>query len=486
VTFGSTARDRRWLALALLAGAQFIVVLDSTVVIVALPHIQSDLDFSDANLQWVVNAYTLTFGGFLLLGGRAADLFGRRRVFMIGTLLFGLASLAAGLSQTEAMLIAARAVQGLSGAIVSPAALSIIIATFAEGAERNRALGVWGAVMGVGAAAGSLLGGVLTDAVGWEWVFFINVPIAALVFSGSPPLLAKSRTEPDREGFDIAGALTVTAGLALLIFTMVNTVDHGWSSTRTIVGFIVSVVILAAFVVRETTARHPLVRLGILRDSTRAAANGTAMLAIAAIMAMFYFVSLYMQQVLGASAMRTGFQYLPVAVTIFLTSALASKVVTKVGVRPTLTAGFLFAAAGLGWFTQVSADGTYLNDVLFPSILAAIGIGLSFVSGTLAATAGVKPEEAGLASGLLNTSQQVGGALGLAILSTLAANKTADAIASGSSQAAATANGFQLAFLIGAIFALIAAILAFVFVRPSQADIEQADIEQAEAVPAGA
>jgi len=481
VTSASTARDRRWLALVLLAGAQFLVVLDATVVNVALPAIQSDLHFSDANLQWVVNAYTLTFGGFLLLGGRAADLFGRRRVFMLGTLLFGLASLAAGFSQTEGMLIAARAVQGLGAAIISPAALSIVMTTFSEGTERNKALSVWGAVAGAGGAVGSLLGGVLTDAVGWEWVFFINVPVSALIFFGSPPLLAESRAEVDREGFDVAGALAVTAGLALLIFTLVNTVDHGWGSTRTIVGFVVALAILAVFVVRELTARHPLVRLGILSDRTRAAANLTAMLAVAAMFAMFYFLSLYMQQVLGASAMRTGFQYLPLAVTIFLTAGLASNVVTKIGVRPTLTAGFLFAAVGLGWFTQVSADGSYAADVLVPSILVAIGIGLFFVSGTLAATAGVKAEESGLASGLLNTSQQVGGALGLAILSTLAADKTADSLAAGGSPAVAAVDGFQLAFLIGAIFSLAGAVIAFLFVRPSKEDVERA-----EPVPAGA
>jgi EmrB/QacA subfamily drug resistance transporter len=400
---------------------------------------------------------------------------------MLGTLLFGVASLAAGLSQSEGMLIAARAVQGLGGAIVSPAALSIVMTTFSEGSERNKALSVWGAVAGAGGAVGSLLGGVLTDAVGWEWVFFINVPIAALIFFASPALLAESRAEVDREGFDVAGALSVTAGLALLIFTLVNTVDHGWGSTRTLVGFAIAVLLLVGFFVRETRTRHPLVRLGILRDRTRAAANITAMLAVAGLFGMFYFLSLYMQQVLGASAMRTGFQYLPLAVTIFLTAGLASSVVTKIGVRQTLTAGFLFAAVGLGWFTQVSADGTYLADVLFPSILVAIGIGLFFVSGTLAATAGVKAQESGLASGLLNTSQQVGGAVGLAILSTLAANKTASTLTDGGSQAVAAVDGFQLAFLIGAIFALAGAVIAFLFVRPSQEAVEQAEV-----VPAGA
>ena len=481
MTSASTARDRRWLALVLLAGAQFLVVLDATVVNVALPSIQSDLDFSDANLQWVVNAYTLTFGGFLLLGGRAADLFGRRRVFMAGTLLFGVASLLAGLSQTEGMLIGARALQGLGAAVISPAALSIVMTTFSEGVERNKALSVWGAVAGAGGAVGSLLGGVLTDAIGWEWVFFINVPVSALIFFGSPPLLAESRAEVDREGFDVTGALTATAGLALLIFTLVNTVEHGWGSTRTIVGFGIAAVLLVAFVVREQSARHPLVRLGILSDVTRAAANGTAMLGVAGLMAMFYFLSLYMQQVLGASAMRTGFQYLPLAVTIFLSAGLASSLVGRIGVRATLSAGFALSAIGLAWLTQVSADGTYLADVLGPSIIVGAGLGLFFVAGTVAATAGVTAQESGLASGLLNTSQQVGGALGLAILSTLAATQTANALSDGSTAAVAAVDGFQLAFTIGAGFAIVGAIIAFLFVRPSA----QA-VQQAEAVPAGA
>ncbi len=475
MTSATTARDRRWLALVLLAGAQFLVVLDATVVNVALPHIQEDLHFSQSNLQWVINAYTLTFGGFLLLGGRAADLFGRRRVFMTGIALFAVASLVAGLSQSEGMLIAARAVQGLGGAIVSPAALSIVMNTFAEGTERNKALGVWGAVAGAGGAVGSLLGGVLTDAVGWEWVFFINVPIAAAILAGAPALLAESKAEGEREGFDVAGALTVTAGLALLIFTLVNTTDHGWDSARTLLGFAGSIALLVLFVVRETTARHPLVRLGILRSPTRAGANVTAMLGVAALMGMFFFLSLYMQQVLGASAMRTGFQYLPLALTIFVTAGAASGLVTKLGVRPVLTVGFILSAIGLLWFAQVSADGSYLANVLFPSLIVAVGIGLFFVSGTLAATAGVAPHEAGLASGLLNTSQQVGGAVGLAILSTLAATRTTDALQAGSAPPVAAVEGFQLAFLVGAGFAILGAVIAVLFVKPPRAEIEQAE-----------
>jgi EmrB/QacA subfamily drug resistance transporter len=481
LTSASTARDRRWLALILLAGAQFLVVLDATVVNVALPAIQQDLNFSVSNLQWVLNAYTLTFGGFLLLGGRAADLFGRRRVFMTGIGLFAAASLVAGLSNSEGMLIAARAVQGLGGAIVSPAALSIVMNTFAEGGERTKALSVWGAVAGAGGAVGSLLGGVLTDAVGWEWVFFINVPIAAAILALSPALLAESRAEGDRSGFDLAGALTVTAGLAVLIFTLVNTTQHGWGSTRTVIGFVATVALLVAFFVRESTARSPLIRLGILKSRTRSGANLSAMLAIAGMMGMFYFLSLYMQDVLGASAMRTGFQYLPLAGTIFLTAGAASSIVGRVGVRPTLVTGFVLTAIGLLWFSQVSADGSYLSDVLFPSMIVAVGIGLFFVSGTVAATAGVAPEESGLASGLLNTSQQVGGAVGLAILSTLAVSRTNHALADGSSAAVSAVDGFQLAFLIGAFFAVAGAIIAFVFVRPSAAEIAQAE---AAAVPA--
>jgi len=471
VTRATNTSDRRWLALVLLAGAQFLVVLDATVTNVALPYIQRDLDFSAANLQWVVNAYALTFGGFLMLGGRAADLLGRRAVFMTGISLFAAASLAAGFAQSEAMLIAARAVQGLGAAIVSPAALSIVTTTFAEGSERNRALGVWGAVAGAGGAVGSLLGGVLTDALGWEWVFFINVPIAAAILFFTPVLVAESRAEGERRSYDVAGAVTITAGLALLIFTLVNTTEHGWGATRTLLGFAGAALLLVAFVVRETTARDPIIRLGILRSATRAGANVTAILGVAALFGMFFFLSLYMQDVLGASAMRTGFQYLPLAVTIFLTAGLTSSLVTKVGVRPVLTLGLVLAAIGLAWFSRVSADGSYLADVLFPSIVVAVGLGMFFVSGTLAATAGVAPHEAGLASGLINTSQQVGGAVGLAVLATLATDRTASLLADGTAPPVAATEGFQLAFLVGAGFALAGAILAALFVRPPKAQV---------------
>lgn len=482
MTRATNTSDRRWLALVLLAGAQFLVVLDATVTNVALPYIQRDLNFSPENLQWVVSAYALTFGGFLMLGGRAADLLGRRRVFITGIGLFAVSSLAAGLAQSEGMLIAARAVQGLGAAIVSPAALSIVTTTFAEGSERNKALGVWGAVAGAGGAVGSLLGGVLTDALGWEWVFFINVPIAGGIMLVAPVLLAESRVETERRTYDLFGAITITAGLALLIFTLVNTTQHGWGSARTLLGFAGAAALLVAFVVRETTTRDPIIRLGILRSATRAGANITAILGVAALMGMFYFLSLYMQDVLGASAMRTGFQYMPLAVTIFLTAGATSSMVTKVGVRPVLTVGLILTAIGLGWFSQVSADGSYLSDVLFPSLVVAVGLGMFFVSGTLAATAGVAQHEAGLASGLINTSQQVGGAVGLAVLATLATDRMTDALAGGAAQPVAATEGFQLAFLVGAGFALVGAVLAFLIVRPPREAVVPAEGE-AEQVP---
>src|SRR3954471_14538241 len=461
------AQDRRWLDLVLLSAAQFVVVLDASIVNVALPSIQKALDFTDSNLQWVVNAYTLTFGGFLLLGGRAADLFGRRRVFLGGLIVFSLASLAGGLAQSEGWLIAARAVQGLGAAIVSPAALSIVTTTFAEGEERNKALGVWGAVAGAGGAAGVLLGGILTDTLGWEWVLFVNVPIGLGAAALTPRLIAESRA-PERTGFDLAGAVSITAGLALLIYTVVGTSDHGWASARTLIGFAVAALLIVGFVVREATTKHPLVRLGVFRSRTLRSANIVGLLTGASLFAMFFFISLYLQQVLGYSPLRTGFAYLPLAVTIFLSAGAASALVQRLGVRPVLTVGLLFVAVGLVLCSRVDAGGSYLGDVLVPSVLVAVGLGLSFVSQTIAAVAGVRGEEAGLASGLINSAQQVGGAIGLAVLSTLATERTTDVLASGGGRESALVEGFQRAFAVGAGFALTGAVLAFLLVRPAR------------------
>src|SRR3954451_12928908 len=464
MTSTAQVQDRRWLALVLLSAAQFVVVLDASIVNVALPSIQKALDFTDSNLQWVVNAYTLTFGAFLLPGGRAAALFGRRRVFLGGLILFSLASLAGGLAQSEGWLIAARAVQGLGAAIISPAALSIVTTTFAEGTERNKALGVWGAVAGAGGAAGVLLGGILTDSLGWEWVLFVNVPIGLAAAAIAPMLVAES-TAPERQGFDVLGAVTVTAGLALLIYTVVGTTDHGWGATRTIVGFAGAAPLIAGLAVRETPARSPLIRLGILRNRTLSAANVVGLMTGGSLFAMFFFISLYLQRVLGYSPLEAGFAYLPLAVTIFLSAGAASALVQRLGVRAVLVTGLSFVTAGLLLFSQVDAGGSYLSDVLAPSVIVAVGLGFSFVSQTLAATNGVRSSEAGLASGLINTSQQVGGALGLAVLSTLATTRTQDVAATGAPVPSALVEGFQLAFLVAAAIAFVGALIALLGIR---------------------
>src|SRR4051794_8207479 len=464
VTSASTLQQRRWLALVLLSAAQFVVVLDASIVNVALPSIQRALGFPASDLQWVVNAYTLTFGGFLLLGGRAADLFGRRRVFIGGLILFTLASLAGGLAQSEGWPIAARSVQGLGAAIISPAALSIVTTTFAEGAERTKAMGVWGAVAGAGGAAGVLLGGILTDTAGWEWVLFVNVPIGLAAAALTPLLVAESRA-PEREGFDVAGAVTITAGLALLIYTVVGTSDHGWGSARTLVGMGSAVALIAAFLVRESTARRPLIRLSILRGRTLASANLVGLFTGGSLFAMFFFISLYLQRVLGYSPLKTGFAYLPLAVTIFLSAGAASALVQRLGVRTVLVTGLTFVTVGLLLFSQVSAGGSFAADVLAPSVLVAIGLGFSFVSQTLAATNGVRGEEAGLASGLINTSQQVGGAIGLAVLSTLAIDHSESLAATGAAPPVALVEGFQLAFTVAAGIAAVGAVLALAGIR---------------------
>jgi EmrB/QacA subfamily drug resistance transporter len=470
--------DNKWLALALLASAQFVIVLDASIVNVALPSIGKDLHFSQDDLSWVVNAYTLTFGGFLLLGGRLADLLGRRRMFMGGLILFALASLLGGLAQSELWLILARGVQGLGAALVSPAALSIVTTTFKEGAERNKALGVWGAVAGSGGAAGVLLGGMLTEWAGWEWVLFVNVPIGLAAAAMAPRLLGESRDESSTRHFDVTGAVTVTGGLALGVYALVDANNAGWTSAQTLGLGALSLLLLATFVVVETRSRQPLVPFSIFRLRTLRGSNAVGLLIGMSLFAMFFFISLYLQQVLGYSALKTGLAYLPLAIFIIISAGLASQLVTKVGFKPTLILGLLFVTAGLAWFSQVSAPGgSYVGDVLFPSLLAAIGLGLSFVSVTIGAVTGTKPDEAGLASGLINTSQQVGGALGLAVLSAIANSRT-DSVTSGGEHnpLVALTEGFQAAFLVGAGFALTAAVLAAVLIssRDSRELVEAA------------
>jgi EmrB/QacA subfamily drug resistance transporter len=462
MTEAQAAERRRWIALALLCVAQFMVVLDASIVNVALPSIGTALDFSQDNLSWVVNAYVLTFGGFLLLGGRMADLLGRRRVFMGGLVLFALASLAGGLATNDSQLIAARAVQGLGAAILSPAALSIVTTTFRDGAERNKALGVWGAVAGSGGAAGVLLGGVLTQYLGWEWVLWVNVPIGIAAAAIAPTLLAESRSESQSRTFDVAGAVSITAALSLLVYAVVDANSAGWGSTQTIGLLGVSALLFAAFVAIERRSSSPVVPFRIFRIQTVTGANVVGLLIGASLFSMFFYISLYMQQVLGYSAIKTGLSYLPLALMIIVAAGVASQLTTKIGFKPVLAAGMVFIAAGLLWFSQVSPDGGYLSDILGPSILAAIGLGLAFVTSTIAAVSGVADHEAGLASGLINTTQQVGGALGLAVLSAIAISVTGSSLSP-----AALTDGFQSAFLAGAGIAVLGLIATLTLIRTS-------------------
>jgi EmrB/QacA subfamily drug resistance transporter len=464
----------KWLALALLAAAQFVVVLDASIVNVALPSIGRDLHFSQDDLSWVVNAYVLVFGGFLLLGGRLADLLGRRRLFMVGLILFAVASLAGGLAQSAGWLVAARAVQGLGAALLSPAALSLVTVLFAEGSERNKAMGVWGAVAGSGGAVGVLLGGILTEWAGWEWVLFVNVPIGIFAAAISPRLLPESRNEGERH-FDVAGALTITVGLSLLVYAIVDANSAGWASAQTLGLGAIALALIAAFYVIERRQKAPLVPFpGIFRMRTITGINVSAVLIAAALFSMFFFISLYMQNVLGFSPIEAGLAYLPLAVGIIITAGATAGLVTRFGFKPVLVSGLIITAGGLIWFAQVSPDGSYVGDILFPSLLAAVGLGLAFVSMTVAAVSGVETHETGLASGLINTSQQIGGALGLAILATVANTRIDDLAASGTPQNIALTEGFQSAFLVGAGMAVAGAILAMVLVS-SRASREHAE-----------
>ncbi len=460
----TASTDRRWLALVLLAAAQFVVVLDASIVNVALPSIGESLSFSQDDLSWVINAYTLTFGGFLLLGGRMADLLGRRRMFIAGLLVFAGASLAGGLAQSDVWLIAARAVQGLGAALLSPAALSLVTVLFAEGAERNKAMGVWGAVAGSGGAAGVLLGGMLTEWAGWEWVLYVNVPIGIAAALLSPRLLPESRAEGARH-FDIAGAVTVTLGLSLLVYSLVNANEAGWASAETLILLAIAAVLIVGFVVIERRTKAPLVPFpGIFRHRSITGINVTALLIAMALFSMFFFISLYMQQVLGYDPLEAGLAYLPLAFGIIVSAGVASQLVTRFGVRPVLVTGLILTAVGLLWFSQISVGGSYVEDILFPSLLAAFGLGFAFVPMTIAAVAGVEPHEAGLASGLINTSQQIGGALGLAVLAAIANSRRESLTEAGTALPSALTEGFQLALTVGAGFAVVGAILALLLV----------------------
>ncbi len=456
---------KKWFALALILSVQFMTILDIAIVNVALPSIQVDLGFSQENLQWVISAYALAFGGFLLLGGRAADLLGRRRIFMFGTIVFTVGSLLCGLAWSEASLIGSRALQGFGAAMLTPAALSILVAMFAEGRERNIALGAWGAVGGVGAAAGVLFGGILTDFLSWEWIFFVNVPVGVAALILAPFLLSES-LDKHGQGFDAIGAFLITSALTLLVLGITQGQSWGWTSARTIAIVVASAILHTAFLMWERRQRDPLVPLSIfVRLQTLTAANIVGFILGTALFAMFLMLTLYMQQVLGFSPLETGVGYLAVAGTAIIWANVAAAAVTRVGVKPALVFGMALMTLGLLYFTQVSVDGTYWSD-LFPGFLI-IGLGMpfAFVSVTIAAVAGTKPEEAGLASGLINTSQQIGGAVGIAILSTIAVSTTSDAVASGTENAVALTEGFQAAFWAGAAIAFAGVLVSLFLVR---------------------
>ena len=471
--------QRKWLALALLATVQFMVVLDIAIVNVALPSIQVDLGFSQENLQWVISAYALFFGGFLLLGGRVADLLGRRKLFVGGLVLFSAASLLSGLAWSDDALIVARSLQGLGAAIITPAALAILMTTFSEGRERNTALGVWGAVGAFGAVAGVLLGGILTDLLSWEWIFYINVPVGLAAVALTPLLLAESR-DTQMKSFDVPCAVLVTSGMITLVYAITQARNYGWGSVETIGLFTTAGVLLAAFAGWEARAKEPLMPFSIFRIRTVAAANISGLILGTVTFSMFLMLTLYMQQVLTYSPLKTGVAYLAVAGTAIIWSTVAAQLVTRVGVKPVIAAGMAFLTAGLLYFTQVSVGGSYLGDLLPGFLLIAVGLGFSFVPISIAALAGVETSKAGLASGLFNTSQQIGGALGIAALSAVATSTTENAVASGTAVPTALTDGFERAFIWGGIVAALGILVALVLVRRSELE---AQVEEEAAEP---
>src|SRR5437763_3096939 len=410
---------RRWLILAVVGAAFFMTILDVAIVTVAIPSIQKDLNIGESTVQWLLTAYAITFGGFLLLGGRMADLLGRRLIFVVGLILFTLASLTCGLSTSAGILIAARAVQGIGAAIISPAALSIVSTSFAEGADRNKALGIWGALGGTGAAAGVLFGGILTKYLGWQWIFYVNVPVGALVLALTRPIVPESRLETAQRRFDAAGAIAVTGGLALLVYAISKAPDVGWGTTRTILLLVAAAAVLAAFVVVELRSRAPLMPFSIFRIRALTAANVVGFLLGAVIYANFFVLTLYVQQVLGWSALKTGLTFLATAGTTVIWAGVSQALVTKVGPRRIMASGLVILALALYWYTRIPVDGHYWPDLLPAYLVFALGMAFTFIPVSIAALAGVTNEQAGLASGLMNTSQQIGGAVGAALAATI-------------------------------------------------------------------
>ena len=477
------------LALALLATTQFVLILDIAIVTVALPSIGTDLEFASADLSWVINAYALTFGGFLLLGGRMSDLIGRRRMFMAGLIIFTVASLAGALATSALWLVVARGAQGLGAALVSPAALSIVMTMFREGAERNKALGIWGAVAGSGGAAGAILGGILTDVFSWQAVLYVNIPVGIAAVALAPRLLPEGRDVGGIRSFDVAGAISVTAGLALLIYAVVDAPDAGWASAQTLIVGGIALALIAGFVAIEASAKRPLLPLRTFRNRTLRSANIGAVMTTAALFPMWFLLTLYTQQVLGYTPLEAGLAQLPIALLIVFTAAPAQQLVTRIGPRIPFAAGLALVAAGLFWFSQVSPDGSFLADILGPSVLAGIGAALAFIAGTIAATTGAAEEDAGLASGLLNTSQQVGGAIGVAAIAAIATAQTNDALGLGEAVPIALTEGYQTGYLVAAGVALAAAVVVAILVpdRPAQQPAGRGIVEaEPEPQPIGA
>lgn len=472
-TFAQPSRNSpRWLVLILLCASQFMVVLDFSIVNVALPSMQRDLGFSQQNLQWVISAYALTFGGFLLLGGRAADLLGRRRVFVAGLGLFSLASMVGGLAQFQWVLIIARAFQGLGAAIVSPAALSILTTTFKEGAERNRALSIWGAVAAGGFAAGVLLGGILTDALSWRWVMFVNVPIGFVAIALSLVLLDKNREQVVSQHIDLIGAVTVTTGLVALVYALVQAPEAGWISLQTFLSLAISLIVLSIFVAIESRSVSPLVPLRIFRRRMLVGANIIGLLMGTVAGSMTFILTLYMQEVLSYSALQTGLAFLPHALAAIVAAPIGSRLATKVGIKKTLIVGMVLAMLGLLLLTQIPVQGNFVRDLLPGTVIVGLAIVISLVATTIAATTGVSDTEQGLASGLFNTAQQVGGAIGLAILVAVSTERTNTLISrignSPTAMRTALTSGFQSALFVAVGFATIGLIVAVLVIHESE------------------
>jgi EmrB/QacA subfamily drug resistance transporter len=486
----ATRQTNPWLVLVIVGLAQFMVILDATIVNVALPSIQHSLSFSTSALQWVVNAYTLTFGGFLLLGGRAADLLGRRRLFILGVVLFSVASLINGLATSAWVLIVGRALQGLGGALVAPAALSVLTTTFAEGRERTAALGVWSAIAVGGGAVGLLLGGVLTQLLSWQWVFFVNLPVGAIALLLTLRFVPESRAPGIAGGVDVGGAVSITAGLMVLTYALVNAQSAGWWSFETVGLSAIAAALIGVFLVLQVRLRHPLVRIGVLRMRSLTGSNLAMLMAAAGMFAMFFYASLYVQEILGYKPIVAGLAFLPVTGCIIMGAGLSQQLIRRVGVRTVAIAGLMIAAVGLILLSRLQPGAEYVQGLVPGLLTMSLGMGLTFVPITLMATTNVDAEDAGLASGLLNTSQMLGGALGLAVLSTIAANVTSGTIsglhhvASNSETVSALVTGFDVAFLVGAVLMLAGAATLAAVVRRDHVTLIDSPVAEPEAVAA--